>query len=184
LASETAASRREPQPDVLAAARDNQLGQYLTSRFLASPFAMSFVFFVVALVCLGIMIGFSQIGKDSEGLLYSVLRILVLIGCFGFVSALTTAIAVLVKGFQSWHLFAGGLVHRRNGKVTAVSWPQIAEIRPLVTKRGDNAGKVQNYQVVLRAGTPIAIPLVLADGRDEFLDALFATVRQHGVPVS
>jgi hypothetical protein len=184
LSSDTTAPRREPPADVLAAAHDNQLGPYVTSRFLANPWAMSFIYFIVALVCLGIMLGVGQIGEGSEGVLYTILRIFALVGCFGFVGALTTSIAVLVKGFQSWHLFAGGLVHRRNGKVTAVSWPQIAEVRPLVTKRGDNAGKVQNYQVVPRAGTPIAIPLVIADGRDEFLDALFATVRQHGVPVS
>jgi hypothetical protein len=175
----------EPPANVGAAAQSRGLGPRLASRYLPSPFAMAGLYFIGALVCLGLLILASTLfdEPDGRGAVTAVLRFGALFACFGFVGALTAAIAILVRGAQSYHVYAGGFAHRRNSRVRALGWPEVSELRPIVNKRGDAAGKVQSYQLVPHQGAPVAIPLVIENGRDEFMDRLIAALQQAGVPV-
>jgi hypothetical protein len=173
----------EPPANVGTAAQARGLGPRLASRYLASPIMMAGLYFIGALVCLGLLVLASTVFEEPEGALRAVLRFVALFACFGFVGALTAAIAILVRGAQSYHVYAGGFVHRRNNKVRVFGWPEVGELRPFVGKRGDQAGKVLSYQLVPQQGAPVPIPLVIENGRDEFMDRLIAALQQAGVPV-
>jgi hypothetical protein len=173
----------EPPANVGTAAQSRGLGPRLASRYLANPVVMAGFYFIGALVCLGLLVLASTVFEEPEGAIRPLVRFGALFLCFGFVGALTMAIAVLVRGAQSYHVYAGGFVHRRNSRVRALAWPEVSELRPIVNKRGDAAGKVQSYQLVAHQGAPVAIPLVIESGRDEFMDRLIAALQQAGVPV-
>jgi hypothetical protein len=173
----------EPPANVGGAAQSRGLGPRLASRYLANPVMMAGFYFVGALVCLGLLVLASTVFEDVEGALSPLVRFGALFLCFGFVGALTAAIAILVRGAQSYHVYAGGFVHRRNSRVRPLGWSEVAELRPVVAKRGDAAGKVQSYQLAPHQGAPVAIPLVIENGRDEFMDRLIAALQQAGVPV-
>jgi hypothetical protein len=173
----------EPPPGVTAMAHSRQLGPRVASRKLMNPFVVAGVSLVIALGCLGLLIIMSTVFSDVEGALSPLVRGLALFLCFGFVGALTYGLATLARGAQSFHVYAGGFVHRRNSKVRAYGWAEVAELRPVIGKRGDAAGKVQSYQLVPRSGPPIGIPLAIENGRDEFMDQLMAVLRHHGIRV-
>jgi hypothetical protein len=174
----------EPPAQVTALAHQHQLGPRLASRRLANPVLVATISLVAAAASLGLLILLSSIGSDIDGgVLRSVVRFAALFLCFGFVGLLAYGIAALARGAQSFHVYAGGFIHRRNSKLRAFAWPEIVELRPVVGKRGDTAGKIQHYRLTPRAGKPIAIPLDIQGGRDEFMDHLMAALRHHGVPV-
>lgn len=173
----------EPPANVAEVAHRHQLGPRLASRYLANPFALSGMYFVAALACLGVLVLASTVFEDVDGALRAVARFGALFMCFGFVVALTSAIAVLVRGAQSYHLYAGGFVHRRNSRLRVLAWYEIAELAPVIGKRGAQAGKLLSYQLVPRQGSPVPVPLVIEDGRDAFMDRLIAALQQAGVPV-
>jgi hypothetical protein len=174
----------QPPPAVAALAQSRQFGPCIANRKLMNPLMVGGVSVVVALACLGLLILMSSVFSDVEGALSPLIRGAALFFCFGFVGALTYGIATLVRGAQSFHVYAGGFVHRRNSKVRAYAWPEVAELRPVVGKRGDAAGKTLSYQLVPRGGAPIGIPLAIENGRDGFMDELMAALRHHGVRVA
>lgn len=180
----TPAGEEPPPPPVTALAQSRGFGPLVASRKLANPLVVSGLSLVAALVCLGLLILMSSLFPDVEGALTPLIRGAALFLCFGFVIMLTYAIATLVRGAQSFHIYGGGFVHRRNGKVHAYAWPEIAELRPVVGKRGDAAGKVQSYQLVPRSGPVVAIPLAIENGRDPFMDQLMAALHHHGIRVA
>src|SRR6266536_1973929 len=112
----------EPPTDVADAARDRALGSRLASRKLANPLVIGGASLGVAAACFGLMALFGALHPPTTGLLYPVMRFIALFLCFAMVGALAYGIAALVRGAQSFHVYAGGFVHRRNGKVRAVSW--------------------------------------------------------------
>jgi hypothetical protein len=173
----------EPPAEVADAARDRGFGPRVASRKLANPLVVAGVSLAVAVLALVLMMIFGALHPPTHGVLYPVMRFVALFLCFGFVGALVYGIAALVRGAQSFHVYAGGFVHRRNGKVRAVAWPDVAQLTPATGKRGDNTGKLLHYQLVLRDGSTIAVPLVIVDGRDEFIDHLMAALRGSGIPV-
>jgi hypothetical protein len=173
----------EPPANVAEVAHRHRLGPRLASRYLANPLMLSGFYFVGSMACLGLLVLASTAFEDVEGVLSPVVRFGALFLCFGFVGALTAAIAILVRGAQSYHIYTGGFVHRRNSRVRALAWPEIAELGPVIRKRGDQAGKVLSYRLVPRQGAPIPVPLVVEDGRDQFMDHLVAALQQAGVPV-
>ncbi|MFI1991673.1 hypothetical protein [Actinoplanes sp. NPDC020271] len=75
-------------------------------------------------------------------------------------------------------------MHRRNGKVRAYVWPDVAELKPVLQTRGEDKGKLMHYALVPRHDKPIAVPVAIVDGRDTFLDNLMGLLQQHGIPVS
>jgi len=56
-------------------------------------------------------------------------------------------------------------------------------LAPAYGKRGDNTGKLLHYRLVLRDGSAVTVPLLVRDGRDEFVDRLMALLRDAGVAV-
>ena len=114
----------------------------------------------------------------------TLLHLVELVLCFTMFSMLTFAVRSFARGAQSFHVFAGGFVHRRNGRSRAYAWPQVAELRPVLKRRGDDAGKLQSYQLVLRDGGAVTVPVEIVDGRDPFLDHLMGLLDRHGIPVS
>src|SRR5690606_9453747 len=171
-----------PTPDILAAAQSRQLGAHVTGRrinyFVAAVWCL-----LGAALALVLAIAVAALGNNASGIVVTLLRSLALLGCFAFASALGIGLAALVRGIQSFHLFAGGLVYRKYGRTTAVSWPEVAELRPVVGKRGAAAGKVQQYQLALHNGRSVTVPLVVINGRDEFMDQLMAVLQHNGIPV-
>lgn len=178
----TASSEPLP-PAVLTAAHSRQLGPPVATRKLPNPLLVSGVSVLLAFGSLGLLVLVSWWATDITGPLRTLLRAVALFSCFSFVGLLAYAIAVLVRGAQAFYLFAGGFVHRRNSRVRALAWPEVAELRPMVAKRGSAAGKVQSYQLVARDRKTIAVPLVLQDGRDLFMDQLMAVVARYGIPI-
>jgi hypothetical protein len=174
----------EPPPNVTAMAHSRQLGPRLASRKLANPLAVFGLSILASAASLGMLILFSWIGQSVDGVLHAIVRFGGLFFCFAFVGALVYGLATLARGAQSFHVYAGGFVHRRNSKVSAYNWPEVAELRPVIGKRGDTAGKLQSYQLVPRSGSPIGIPLAIENGRDPFMDQLMAVLQQHGIRVS
>lgn len=180
----------EPQPAIPPAVTDlvrsRGLGDLVSTRFTANPVMVAVVSFVVAVVCVGLMFGVSAIGENTDGFLRSVLRLFALVGCFGMVASLAYGIRALVAGAQTFYIYTNGVVHRRNSRARAFTWDELAELRSVIGTKGDDAGKLLHYQLVPRtgAGAPMAIPLLLVDGRDEFVDNLIAAMRYHGRPVN
>ncbi|HEY8474283.1 MAG TPA: hypothetical protein VIL37_16830 [Natronosporangium sp.] len=173
----------EPPANVAQLAHQRQLGPRLASRYLANPFAVAGFYLVLALACLGLLALGSTVFEDTDGILGAVIRFAVLFLCFGFVGTLTASIAVLVRGAQSFHVYAGGFIHRRNSRLQVWTWPELAELAPVIGKRGDQSGKLLSYQLVPRQGKPVPVPLVIEDGRDQFMDRLIGALQQAGVPV-
>src|SRR5256885_9110152 len=173
----------EPPVEVADVARDRGLGPRVASRKLANPLVVAGISLGAAVLALVLLMAFAGLHPPTHGLLYPLVRFVGLFLCFGFVGALVYGIAALVRGAQSFHVYAGGFVHRRNGKVRAVTWPEVAQLSPVTGKRGDNTGKLLHYQLVLRDGSTIAVPLQIVNGRDEFMDHLMATLRGNGIPV-
>jgi hypothetical protein len=165
-------------------ARTHTFGDLVSARHLANPVATAVGLFVVAAVGAGLLFGVGAIGEHTDGLVRSLLRFLALLGCFTMVGALAGAIGTLARGAQSFYIFTNGVVHRRNGKVHAYSWNELSELRAVIGTKGDQAGKILHYRLTPSAGTAMAIPMQLVDGRDEFMDNLIGAMRYHGRPVN
>jgi len=100
------------------------------------------------------------------------------------VFAIVFAIRAFARDAQSYHVFAGGFVHCKNKHSTAYAWNEIAELTPFRQRAGQDRSKLLHYRLVPRGGRPIAIPLVIVEGRDSFMDNLMGMLDHNGVPVS
>lgn len=98
-----------------------------------------------------------------------------------FVGGVSNAIAALVRGRQDNYLFAAGLVHARGAALRVVRWPEVTRLGKSAGNRGLTGGR--RFPLHLHDGGTINIPLVLVDGRDEFMGRLADLLRQHGRPV-
>jgi hypothetical protein len=174
----------EPPVDVSQLAQTRGFGPRVASRALASPLVTGGLGLVAAAACVGLLMLFGALHPPRTGLLYPVMRFIALFLCFSLVGALVFSIRAFVRGAQAFHVYAGGFIHRRNGKARAFGWPEVGELRPVYGKRGDTAGKLLHYQLVPRTGAPVAIPLHLVDGRDAFMDQFMAVLDRNGIPVS
>lgn len=171
-------------PAVLDVVRARGLGNLVSTRYTPNPITTAVLSFLAAAACLGLLFGASAIGHDADGLLYAVMRFFGLFGCFGMVAALAFGISALVRGAQTFYIFTNGVVHRRNNRATGYAWTELSELRSVIGTKGDSAGKLLHYQLVPTAGRPIAIPMLVVDGRDEFMDNLIAAMNYHGRPVT
>jgi hypothetical protein len=181
-AGSTAQSIEVP-PAVAAEAAQRGFGGLISSRAMANPVAMGLLGLVGAVAFLGLLILVSQIGHDSSGIVYGLLRFVGLFSCFAMVGALVFGISALVRGAQSNYIYPGGIIHKRNGSVRSYSWTEVQQLRGIIATKGDSAGKLLHYQLTPTAGKPFLIPLNIVDGRDEFLDHLIAALQQNGRPV-
>jgi hypothetical protein len=170
-------------PNVAQAAQQRGLGVSISTRALPSPVAVGIMCLAAAAVFLGLLVLTSQIGQDTGGVLYSLLRFVALFSCFGMVGALAYGVAALVRGAQAYYVYSGGVVHRRNSNVRAFTWAEVTELRGIIGTKGDRAGKLMHYKLTPAGAKPFLIPINIVDGKDEFLDHLIAGLKQHGRPV-
>ncbi|GAA1796571.1 hypothetical protein GCM10009682_17910 [Luedemannella flava] len=178
-------AQQQPLPaPVVDAVHARGLGTLVSTRFTANPITTALLSFGAAAACFGLMYLVAAIGEDADGVLYAVLRFFALFGCFGMVAALAFGISALVRGAQTFYIFTNGVVHRRNSRATGYTWAELSELRSVIGTKGDNAGKLLHYQLVPTTGRPFAIPMLVVDGRDEFMDNLIAAMNYHGRPVN
>jgi hypothetical protein len=172
------------QPDVTSLALSRGLGHPVDSRHLPHPLTRGLTMLGAAAACVALLVLVSWLAQDSSSVLYEVLHVVGLFFCFSTLFFVVTGIRVFVTGAQSFHVFTNGFVHRRNGRVRAYAWTEIAELKPVLQTRGEGRGRLLHYALVPRHDKPVAIPVALVDGRDSFLDHLIGLLYQHGVPVS
>jgi hypothetical protein len=177
------AAAEQPRPDVAAAAHSRQLGPHLATRRLLNPLVAGGLGLLAAVASLGLLVLVSFLASDIDGPVRSLLRFIALFCCFTFVAALAWGIAALVRGNRTFHVYAGGFIYRHNGNIRVITWPEVADLRPVIAKRGEASGKIQHYQLTLHDGKHISVPLAIVDGRDHFMDQLMAVLQYGGIPV-
>jgi hypothetical protein len=115
---------------------------------------------------------------------YTILRAIAWVFIPVFFWGIAYGIRGLVVGSRVHYLFAGGLVYRRRSGLRAAGWPEISHLKTVYSRRKQGEeGKVLGYQVHTTDGSSYAIPLLLKDGRDAFIDGVIACLRQHDRPI-
>ncbi|MFI5933371.1 hypothetical protein [Actinoplanes sp. NPDC051494] len=178
----------EPPAEITGAALARGLGRRLASRYLLSPAISGGLSLLLLAGCILAFVLLGVLGPKASGLLEDVLGWVANLLCFATVVAIVLVIRSFVRGAQSYHVYTGGFVHRKNGRVTAYAWNEIAELKPFLQKAGEDRGKLVHYRLVTRLvtrpGRTIALPVEITDGRDPLLDHLMGMLDQHGIPVS
>jgi hypothetical protein len=168
-------------PKVAQAATGRGLGQLTYLQKGANPFS-NFAFGIGAAVAL-VLVGFGLGWLTSEIRLRALAWLTVL--CFiGALIAVVLSFAALLAGFTATYLFAGGLVHTKNGKVQVVAWPEVDEL--LLWRAGGKsslAGKLLSYYVVTFDGRKVPIELQSAKGDKTLGEQLQQVVKGLGRPV-
>lgn len=177
------AAAEQPPPDVASVAERRQLGPHLTTRQLMNPLVAGGLGLIASVVSLGLLVLVSFLASDIDGPVRALLRFIALFFCFAFVGAFAWGIAALARGSRSFHVYAGGFIYRHNKKIRVITWPEVADLRPVIAKRGQASGKIQYYQLTLHQGKHISVPLAIVDGRDHFMDQLMAVLHHNGIPV-
>ncbi|WP_345438681.1 hypothetical protein [Actinoallomurus vinaceus] len=114
---------------------------------------------------------------------HSVARIFALVFFFAMVWGIVMAVRGLLVGSRACFLFEGGLIAKRRTGPVAVAWPEITALKTVYRRNQGNEGKVAGYRVETPNGTAFAVPLVLVDGRDAFIDRIVGHVRALGRPI-
>ena len=114
---------------------------------------------------------------------HSVARVFALVFFFAMVWGIIMAVRGLVVGSRACFLFEGGLVAKHRTGPIAVAWPEITALKTVYRRNQGNEGKVAGYRVETPNGTAFAVPLVLVDGRDAFIDRIVGQVRALGRPI-
>jgi hypothetical protein len=168
-------------PKVAQAATGRGLGQLTYLQKGTNPFS-NFAFGIGAAVAL-VLVGFGLGWLTSEIRLRALAWLTVL--CFiGALIAVVLSFAALLAGFTATYLFAGGLVHTKNGKVQVVAWPEVDEL--LLWRAGGKsslAGKLLSYYVVTFDGRKVPIELQSAKGDKTLGEQLQQVVKGLGRPV-
>src|SRR2546430_9640177 len=123
--SQPAAPSEPVPPKVAQAATGRGLGQLTYLQKGTNPFS-NFIFAIgaaVALVLVGLGLGWVTTQIHLRALAWLAFL------CFvGALIAVIFAFAALLAGFTATYLFAGGLVHTKNGRVQVVAWPDVDEL--------------------------------------------------------
>lgn len=167
------ASVPSPPParvDRLAASR--RLGAHVANRRGSNPFANALFCVVAAVAAFGVVAVIAWLELRF-------LRYLAILAFAASIVALIGAVLSLLAGFTGAYLYANGLVRSKNGRLRAVTWP---EVDRLLLWRGAKLleGKLLCYYVVTREGRKLSIEAREVDGRDDFGEALQAHVRAAG----
>lgn len=175
-------------PEVLTTAQEHGLGPLLTARKNMNPFLTALILLVLAGLIFGALYWFGSAvsGTDPGGLprpLRKALGFVLAGACVFMVGFVIAAIVVLIRGFRSYYVFAEGFAVKHNRTIRAFRWPEVTELRSQISETGSNAGKVVGYELIPGEGRKIGVPLEVRDGRDEFIDTLIATMKDHGRPI-
>ncbi|MCW2885362.1 MAG: hypothetical protein QOE54_3182 [Streptosporangiaceae bacterium] len=162
----------QPPPKVTELAAAQRLGDLLSSRKGSTPFANAFFALAVAALLFGVTV------------VLALLRLARGVAVFTFACSVGIAflsLFALLAGFTGAYLYTGGLVHRKNGRLSAVRWPDVSEL--LLWRAGGRtrlAGRLLCYHVVTRSGRKLPIEAHVGAGRDAFGELLEQKIRQEG----
>jgi hypothetical protein len=96
-----------------------------------------------------------------------------------FVWAISNAIAAIVRGPQLNALYVNGIVHTGRDGLVVAAWPQVARLGRSGSRRELTGGR--RFPLYLQDGRRFDIPRVQsADGADQFIRRLAASLREHG----
>lgn len=168
-------------PKVAQAAADRGLGQVTYVQKGSNPFS-NFAFGLGAAVALVLL--FFGIAWVAVQIHFRPLAYLAFLCLIGALIAVVLAFGALIAGFTATYLFAGGLVHTKNGKVQVVAWPEVDEL--LLWRAGGKsamAGKLLCYYVVAFDGRKVPIELRSAKGDKTLGEQLQQIVKSLGRPV-
>jgi hypothetical protein len=172
-------------PDVAQAARGRNFGSLESFRALANPWTNFATYLVIAVVCFGLLTLVSYVAPDdSFSLLYSVLHVVAVVACLGGVFCVVAALRALATGNRSYFVYTNGFVYRQNSNVRALAWPEVTSLQSVLGTRGSTAGKLLYYKLLSQGGKPIAIPIKIVNGKDDFLDHLIAALGRNDRPVN
>ncbi|OLB65667.1 MAG: hypothetical protein AUI10_05660 [Actinobacteria bacterium 13_2_20CM_2_72_6] len=176
-----AAPAEQLPPKVVQAAAGRGLGQTTYVQKGSNPFG-NFAFGIGAAVALVLV--FFGIAWVAVQIHFRPLAWLAFLCLIGALIAVIMAFGALIAGFTATYLFAGGLVHTKNGKVQVVTWPEVDEL--LLWRAGGKtaiAGKLLCYYVVTFDGRKVPIELQSAKGDKTLGEQLQGIVKSLGRPV-
>src|SRR4051794_40632394 len=85
------------------------------------------------------------------------------------------AVRGILGAWRGHYLFAGGMVHRFLTTTRVATWAEIDRFAPIRNRFGEAAdGRVLGYRVEVGGRKVAAVPILLTDGRDSFLDQAIA----------
>jgi hypothetical protein len=85
------------------------------------------------------------------------------------------AVRGILGAWRGHYLFAGGMVHRFLTTTRVATWAEIDRFAPIRNRFGDAAdGRVLGYRVEVGGRKVAAVPILLTDGRDSFVDQAIA----------
>ncbi len=162
----------EAPAKVLDLAARHGLGPLVAARRGSNPFANMLFTWVLAAALIGAAVLLGWLGVTALArVAFSA----------GVVSVLVGFVALLA-GFTGAWLFAGGVVHRKNGRSTAAAW---SEVREVLLWRGAGLlqGKLLCYYVMTTGGRKLGIEARPTDDSDVFGQQLRAAAAARGVAV-
>jgi hypothetical protein len=167
---------------VTQAAADRHLGTLVMWQKGSNPFGNFFfgIACAVGLVVVGLLLAWAASATKVRALAW--------LTCILWVIAVivaTYSVMALLAGFTATYLYTNGLVHLRNGKTEAASWPEVDEL--LLWKAGGKtsiAGTLLSYRVVTFDGRKISVELASNTGDRTLGEQLQQIVRQLGRPVT
>ncbi|MFC5182715.1 hypothetical protein [Actinomadura harenae] len=176
-----------PVPDpVTRLAADRGLGALVDVRRQLTTASMTIIGVVTSVVCVLLMWGLFELTKSASFLssLHQIAYAVHLPLLFGLVWGVGYTIRGLAQGGRAHYLYENGLVFARRTRQDAFTWQDITGLSPLYERRDQGReGKVLGYTITPSRGAPFAVPLVLKDGRDPFMDRIITNVQALGRPV-
>jgi hypothetical protein len=169
---------RPPAP-VAAVAAGHQLGALRAVQAAPSPAGTLALGLALVLALFGVMAGLNGLDRHWHFFLWRALDVLV---CpFFVISVGYTLIAPIVGLTGTWR-YEGGLVHRRNRRISALPWSQVAEVQ-LWKAGGDGMmrGRLLSWLVIGVDGSAMDIE---ARQDTTFGDQICAIVAGQGRPVN
>jgi hypothetical protein len=167
-----------PPPKVSQLAASHGLGQLLGSRKRANPFADAAGWLIVSMACFAVLYlsdTYLPPGLASS-FLQPIQRVAAVVFALFAVIAFAFAIRVLAIGARAYFIYTEGFVYVRNGKAQIAGWSDVTGLKTIHGTRGTP----RHYELRLRSGRPVGVPLNTVDGRDPFADQLIVILRRLG----
>jgi hypothetical protein len=169
-----------PPPKVSRLAASYGLGRLLGSRKRANPFGDALGWLIVSMACFAVLyLSDTYLPPSLAGPFLRVIQqiVTVVFAILGVI-AFACAVRALAIGARAYLIYTEGFVYVRNRKAEIVDWSDVIGLTEIHGKRGTP----RNYELRLRSGRPVSVPLSTVDGRDPFVEQLIAIVRGRGKP--
>ena len=181
----TAATGETPRA-VEETARQLGFGALICKRDPGSPAIGASIWLVGGICLMGVAYGISVMLShvDPFSLEHSVIRVVGSAFALTGLYLIVTAFVVAIGGARGYFIYANGFVYRHRRSIQAFAWHEAVALRPRLGRKGRSTGKVTYYDLIDPDGKVIHIPLMIENGRDEFMDRLIALMSRHGKPVN